>query len=1039
MTSLMALVVLGGGPSAHAAPNADSVSPPAALGPELPPGFGLEARSFQFPTGLRVIMQPDRSAPVVAITTFIDHGSSSDPEGKEGIAHFLEHMWFKSRHIEGSAVKTWDVLQDMGCDLNATTSMDWTNYMSVCPKEALPTLMRFASLRLVDATKGVKPEEADSEREVIRNELRMRSEGQFEGRHAYQYSLKALFPDDHPYNRLGIGTHDSLDNCSLEDITAFAEEHYKPSETTIVISGDFDSKEAGSLIIENFEPSLLHEDLTEDHIRIAPRPGVSIDDIDATNPDRTKVYFVAMDPANPRRPLDIENLPPVKREFGKPPGVPANRDLQRFEAPVSTTTAVTAWSLPPGYHGKDMIGRIASAQVTNSLQMVFWDEYDVVKGRFDLPETGCSYIPFQENSIMMCLTQVRSGGNAGRIAEKMLDQLTDIWNPERLHNPIARGQIERGFGMARNGFLQQTLTSMDRVAGLGARATLIGEYAHHTGDHQYYSNRMNEFGQIDISQILSFVEQYVTRERAAKFILEPLPADKLVIDSSESDYVGASDEDDQVVSMVADEDITPEVLKAEAKTPDFDKVVDRTLDNGLRVVIYPHGEAPLASIRLVSQGGSASTAMNLDGVVDRFATEGTGIDLEPLRIAGDWEDFSASGLTYTWLGIDAPSGNVDEGLWYLRTRVSRIKPDLDGKGGYVRDLRKSLRRSWQSGGYWRARLVNEAMGIDHPAFSMREWEHVDRIKKMKRRDIQAYLDRKYHPKNMTLVVVGAFDPEDAFSATQKYFGGWTTEVESFQPMEEPGPAEIERHEPLFYVLDVPRRTQTSVDATCRLANGGPDKRADRRVLASMLDGYLFQELRAKEGITYGSGARAQERVGGTNTLYMSGLFQNDGVGIATKTFLDVVDNGAEGEFPMNRFRPSQLSLARKPVLRLQAIEDVANLFASSMGQQWTLETWGSYGELIGDVSKESMQQAMEPCADTLVVTYQGPLDVIGPLLEEAGISYEEIEARELGLELFDEHDPRRAKKIRKEMAKAAEKEAETEAEDEGSDADESSD
>ncbi|MEO0603341.1 MAG: insulinase family protein, partial [Myxococcota bacterium] len=218
MTSLLALALMGGGPVAHAEKTADTVSEPSNLRPELPPGFGLDMRSFVFPSGLRVIMQPDHSAPIVAITTYIDHGSSSDPKGKEGIAHFLEHMWFKSRHMTDSAVKTWDVLEGNGCSLNASTSMDWTNYMSVCPKDALPTLMRFASLRLTDTVKDVKDEEADSEREVIRNELRMRSEGRFEGRNAYQYALKSLFPPDHPYNRLGIGTHDSLDNVSMQDI-----------------------------------------------------------------------------------------------------------------------------------------------------------------------------------------------------------------------------------------------------------------------------------------------------------------------------------------------------------------------------------------------------------------------------------------------------------------------------------------------------------------------------------------------------------------------------------------------------------------------------------------------------------------------------------------------------------------------------------------------------------------------------------------------------------------------------------------------------
>ncbi|MEM6929346.1 MAG: hypothetical protein AAF602_20575, partial [Myxococcota bacterium] len=230
--------------------------------------------------------------------------------------------------------------------------------------------------------------------------------------------------------------------------------------------------------------------------------------------------------------------------------------------------------------------------------------------------------------------------------------------------------------------------------------------------------------------------------------------------------------------------------------------------------------------------------------------------------------------------------------------------------------------------------------------------------------------------------------------------------------------------PLFYVVDSPRRTQTSVEARCRLANGGPETRADRRVVAAMWDGFLFAELRAKEGITYGSGAGASEGVGGTNSLRMTGLFQNDGVGIATDAFVKVAEEGSKGTFPMNRFKPSQLSLARKPVLGLQAIEDVADGFSNTIGRGWSYEVWGNYGKYLAEVTPESMQKVMEPCADTLVVTYTGPLDVIGPVLEEAGYDYEKVDALERGIALAEKFDKKTAKKMAKSLEERAAKEAE---------------
>ncbi|MEN0065268.1 MAG: insulinase family protein [Myxococcota bacterium] len=1036
MTCFLALALAGGWSAAEAATTADSVPAPQNLSPQLPPGFGLDSRSFQFPSGLRVIMQPDHSAPVVAITTFIDHGSRSDPKGKEGIAHFLEHMWFKSRHVEDSQIKTWDVLESAGCNLNASTSMDWTNYMTVCPKEALPMLMRYASYRLTDTIKGVRPEEADSEREVIRNELRMRGDGTF--RNAYTYALKGLFPEEHPYNRLGIGTHDSLDNCSLDDIADFAKKHYVADETTIVVVGDFNAEEAGSLIVESFAPHLLHPDLTEDLIRIAPRPGVSIDQIDAANPDREKVYFVAMDPANPKRPLDVDSEIVRRNErFGLPVGDPATREVQTYEAPVENLTAITAWSLPSGYQGEDVVGFLASGQVGRALARVFVGEYDVLK-RNGFPSTACSYLPFQENSVFFCFTEVLGGRNAERIAERMLDQLTDIWNPERLANPIQRGYTELGFGLSRLNFLTDTLTSMDRVSGLNdGRGTLIGGYAHHTGDHQYHSTAMNDFGQVAMPEVLAFVQQYITRDRAAKVILKPLPEDKLVLDSSESDYVGAANEDDKIVSMVSDDKITKDVILDEVRTPDFGKLLDEKLSNGLRVVVYPHGEAPLVSVRLVSNGGSRTSYFDMDTFAGLFSADKryeltadrTSRVLEPLRIAAGWSD--RGGSASSALGIDAPSMNVADALWYVRARLDSIKPDFDGKGDYIRRRTKGIKRSWTSPGYWQTRVRNEAMGMDHPAFRVTPYEHVTRMKKTKKGDVQSYLDQKFHPENMTLVIVGAVDAKEALAAARQYFGGWRTEASSYTSIEVPEAAPIKTYEPKLFLFDDKRSTQTDVTATCRLANDGREARADRALLRAMIGSELFAELRAKEGITYGAGAGAQTLVGNTHIFLMNGLFQNDGVGIATDAFIKMAKDGSQGKFPMHRFKAAQLSLARKPGLGLQAIEDLANAFSRQVESGRSLEQWQQFPELLANVTPESMQKAMAPCADSLVLTYQGPVDVIKPILDEAGYEYEVVDARERGLPLLEQYDKKAAKKLRQRMEEAAAKEASADAEGEG--------
>src|SRR5678815_477429 len=59
------------------------------------PPYELDSIDYNFPTGLRIIFQADHTHPTIAITGVMDTGSADDPVGKEGIAHFVEHLWFR--------------------------------------------------------------------------------------------------------------------------------------------------------------------------------------------------------------------------------------------------------------------------------------------------------------------------------------------------------------------------------------------------------------------------------------------------------------------------------------------------------------------------------------------------------------------------------------------------------------------------------------------------------------------------------------------------------------------------------------------------------------------------------------------------------------------------------------------------------------------------------------------------------------------------------------------------------------------------------
>jgi zinc protease len=100
------------------------------------PTTSYDVRRHRLSNGLRVVLAPDRSAPVVAIAVYYDVGWRSEPEGRTGFAHLFEHLMF-----QGSAsldkMEHAHYVMSSGGTLNGSTRLDYTNYFEVLPSNAL--------------------------------------------------------------------------------------------------------------------------------------------------------------------------------------------------------------------------------------------------------------------------------------------------------------------------------------------------------------------------------------------------------------------------------------------------------------------------------------------------------------------------------------------------------------------------------------------------------------------------------------------------------------------------------------------------------------------------------------------------------------------------------------------------------------------------------------------------------------------------------------------------------------------------------------
>ena len=88
-----------------------------------------------FPNGFTLLVREDRAAPVVAMVTRVRAGYFDEPDAEIGIAHVLEHMYFKGTPTRGPGENA-TATKEVGGWLNAHTIYDATTYITVLPSES---------------------------------------------------------------------------------------------------------------------------------------------------------------------------------------------------------------------------------------------------------------------------------------------------------------------------------------------------------------------------------------------------------------------------------------------------------------------------------------------------------------------------------------------------------------------------------------------------------------------------------------------------------------------------------------------------------------------------------------------------------------------------------------------------------------------------------------------------------------------------------------------------------------------------------------
>ena len=188
--------------------------------------------------GLRVIVQPVRTAPLVSVWAWYHVGSKDEGPGRTGVSHWVEHMNFKgSANIPRDEMKTF--VEKFGGTWNGYTWIDQTAYFETASRAALDRLLFLEAERMSACT--YDPQDCESERTVIISELQG-SENDPE--QLLDVELTAAAFRAHPYRHPTIGWLPDLQTMTREDLFNHYRSYYTPTNAHVVIVGDVEPDEA---------------------------------------------------------------------------------------------------------------------------------------------------------------------------------------------------------------------------------------------------------------------------------------------------------------------------------------------------------------------------------------------------------------------------------------------------------------------------------------------------------------------------------------------------------------------------------------------------------------------------------------------------------------------------------------------------------------------------------------------------------------------------------------------------------------------------
>ena len=751
--------------SAKRAPAADAAARNTDAGGAMPQ---IQFTEFRLANGLRVLLHEDHSTPIVGVNLWYHVGSKNEVPGKTGFAHLFEHMMFQgSKNYDDDYFKP---IQEAGGTLNGSTNPDRTNYWEIVPSNFLELALFMEADRMGGLLDVLDEKKFRNQQDVVKNEKRQNYDNRPYGLVGAKIN-STLYPKNHPYHWLTIGSLEDLTAASLDDVKDFFRRFYTPNNASLCIAGDFDPTEARRLVEKYFGPIPRGPEVRrvgEQRAALAETKRIGMEDRVAL----ARLYLV----------------------WPVPPQFTAD------EAPLDALASLLAG----GKSSRLYRSLVYERQIAQDVSA--FNNAQEIAGQFQIVATA------------------KPGKTLAELEGAINEELERIKEA-----PPTADELERVYNAREASFIYNLQT----VGGFGGKNDQLNQYATFLGRPDYFRQDLARYRAVTADDVRRVARTYLTdrrlvievkpRGRGQTSAAGPVPegpqqaaqqtaqqtagaqpgagaqgagaADKPAGAQPQNKPAAAATQpagaapptssapvkaEEKAAKRAPQRDLSANLPKPKSD-PRFQlpRVQRRKLSNGLNVLVVEHKELPVVTLNLVVKSGAAADPRERPGVASLTADlldEGTKT-LSALELSNALASIGArlsAGADFDSTGVSLLTlkRHLDRALdLYADVVLNPAFPENDLKR--LRSSRLTALQQRRDDANAIAGLVYSSLlyGREHP-YGHPAVGDEQSLPLISEQDVRRFYETYYRPNNSALIVVGDVTPAQLMPKLEKAFGAW---------------------------------------------------------------------------------------------------------------------------------------------------------------------------------------------------------------------------------------------------------------------------